>query len=126
MMRLAATWADAWDTDFIINNPADLSTLRAMRANVDAACRDVGRDPATLQRTASLTVNLPGHSQPEDHLMAEGRIAAQPATGSPEELAALLMAYAAEGISRVQVWLDPNTVESIEAFAQVLDLLDQE
>ncbi|MBA2758177.1 MAG: LLM class flavin-dependent oxidoreductase [Chloroflexia bacterium] len=124
MMRLAATYADAWDSDFIAN-PTDLSPLRAMLDNLDAACREVGRDPVTLRRTASFSVNLPGHSRPDDHWMAEGRIAGKPATGSPEELAALLMTYAAEGIDRVQVWLDPNTVETIEAFATVLELLEQ-
>jgi hypothetical protein len=35
------------------------------------------------------------------------------------------MAYAAEGIDRVQVWLDPNTLDAIEAFATVLELLEQ-
>jgi alkanesulfonate monooxygenase SsuD/methylene tetrahydromethanopterin reductase-like flavin-dependent oxidoreductase (luciferase family) len=124
MMRLAATYADVWDSDFIAN-PTDLPPLRAMLHDLDAACSEVGRDPATLRRTASFSVNLSGHSKPEDHWMAEGRIAGKPATGSPEQLAALLMAYAAEGIDRVQVWLDPNTLDAIEAFATVLELLEQ-
>ncbi len=48
-----------------------------------------------------------------------------PATGSPEELAELLRGYAREGITHVQVWLDPSTVAGVEAFAPVLDLLDR-
>jgi hypothetical protein len=74
-----------------------------MLHDLDEACREMGRDPATLRRTVSIAVNLPGHSRPDDHWMAEERIAGKPATGSPEELAALLLTYAAEGIVRVQV-----------------------
>ena len=35
-----------------------------------------------------------------------------------------LAAYAAEGISHIQIVLDPNTPAGIEALAPVLDLLD--
>ena len=48
-----------------------------------------------------------------------------PASGSSEELADLLRGYAREGITHVQVWLDPSTVAGVEAFAPVLDLLDR-
>ena len=45
-------------------------------------------------------------------------------TRSPEELAAALRAYAAAGISHVQVWQEPSTPAGIEAFARVLALLN--
>jgi hypothetical protein len=61
--------------------------------------------------------------RPERHdWQTAGRVAA---TGTPEELAALLRAYADVGISHVQVWLDPATIAGIEAFAEVLDRLDR-
>ncbi|MCC6945588.1 MAG: hypothetical protein IT335_13480, partial [Thermomicrobiales bacterium] len=46
-------------------------------------------------------------------------------SGEPEALADELRAYAAAGISHVQVWLEPATPRGIEAFAPVLELLDQ-
>jgi hypothetical protein len=36
-----------------------------------------------------------------------------------------LRAYAREGVAHVQLWLEPNTLESVEAFAPVLELLDR-
>ncbi len=38
-------------------------------------------------------------------------------------MAALLTSFAGEGISHVQVWLEPNAMAGIDAFAPVLDLL---
>lgn len=124
-MRVAAQYADAWDTDFI-GNPADLSSLRTKLAAIDAACVAVGRDPSTLQKTASIMVNTPGHVTTGDHALASWRRETQPVSGSAEEIASVLREYAAEGISRLHIWLDPNTVEGVEAFAPVLELRDQE
>jgi hypothetical protein len=49
----------------------------------------------------------------------------EPLAGPPEHLAAELRAYAKEGVAHVQLWLEPNTLESLEAFAPVLALLDR-
>ena len=121
MLRLTARHADAWNAEFV-NDPAELGPRRDA---VDAACRAEGRDPATLGRTASVMVDLPGHGRPGDNWVADAR-AGRAATGSPAELAAWLRAYAAAGIGHVQVWLDPNTVAGVESFAPVLALLDRE
>ena len=48
-----------------------------------------------------------------------------PLAGSPAEIADGLRAYAAAGISHLQVWLEPNTPSGIEAFAPVLEELDR-
>ncbi|HEV2128866.1 MAG TPA: LLM class flavin-dependent oxidoreductase [Thermomicrobiales bacterium] len=124
MLELTARYADGWDSDFI-RNPADYTQVREKLVQVDAACHSVGRDPATLHRSVTIQVNMPGHSRPEDHPFAAGRASSPPASGTPEELAELLLAYAAEGVSRVQVSLDPSTVEAVEALAPVLDILDE-
>lgn len=121
MLRIAARYADAWNADFG-TTPESIQTLTAA---VDAACHDVGRDPGTLGRSASLLVNVSGHSNPGDNWVADSR-AGQPLSGSSEELATALRAYAAAGIDHVQVWLDPNTIAGVEAFAPVLDLIDAE
>jgi alkanesulfonate monooxygenase SsuD/methylene tetrahydromethanopterin reductase-like flavin-dependent oxidoreductase (luciferase family) len=122
MLALVARYADLWNAYFpsTKNSPAGVAPLRD---RVDAACRDAGRDPATLGRTAAVLVN-----------MAPGRVAAppipahwavSPLTGPPERLAEELRAYAREGIGHVQLWLEPNSLESLEAFAPVLELLDR-
>jgi alkanesulfonate monooxygenase SsuD/methylene tetrahydromethanopterin reductase-like flavin-dependent oxidoreductase (luciferase family) len=110
MLRLAARYADLWDTNF-----RPWGELPALQAALDAACAEVGRDPATLQRSASVAVALPGASHP---LRAAF-------TGTPEELAERLLGYAAAGFSQVVVWLEPNTPAGIDAFAPILDLLDR-
>lgn len=119
MLRLTARYADAWNADF----GSTPESIRMLNNAVDAACRDVGRDPGTLGRSASLLVDVPGHGQPGDNWVADSR-AGRALSGSPEELAIAIRAYADAGIDHVQVWLDPNTIEGVEAFAPVLRLLD--
>ncbi|MDQ6908062.1 MAG: hypothetical protein M3176_14660, partial [Chloroflexota bacterium] len=46
-------------------------------------------------------------------------------TGSPDEMAAQLRAFADEGISHIQIWTSPRTVEGIERLAPVLESLDR-
>jgi hypothetical protein len=44
-------------------------------------------------------------------------------TGTPDEIAAGLRPYADASYSQVQVWLNLQTIEGIEAFAPVLELV---
>ncbi len=127
MLRITTPHVDAWNSDWT-SSPAAIPPLREA---VDAACLEVGRDPVTLERTAGVLIDLPDRD-PNRSGRASVSGATEPttkpdppATGSPEELAELLRGYAREGISHVQVWLDPSTVAGIEAFAPVLELLDR-
>lgn len=121
MLGLVARYADGWNTYFNRhqNRPEQVAPLREV---VDAACVDAGRDPATLERTCAVLVSFEGDSSPSSSANPSG---APPMSGSPEEIAATLRAFAAEGISHVQVWLEPNTLAGIESFAPVLELLDK-
>ena len=120
MLRLAATYADLWNIQGPLRRPEEVIPLRAAG---DAACAEVGRDPTTLARSASVVVNLPmTQTRSEQHASAQGR---QPEPTSPEEVAETLRGYAREGLSHVQLWLVPTTIASLEWFKAVLELLDR-
>jgi alkanesulfonate monooxygenase SsuD/methylene tetrahydromethanopterin reductase-like flavin-dependent oxidoreductase (luciferase family) len=119
VLGLTARFADVWNRDFDKVNP-DLEPfspedLAVWQLRVDAACFEVGRDPATLERTAAVLVDLPN---------APGREGWNALTGPPEDLAEGLRSYASAGFTHVQIWLQPATIAGIEAFAPVLDLLN--
>lgn len=122
MLRSTMATADAWNCWFmdIENRPAGVPRVRAI---VDEACRDVGRDPAAVERTVAVLVQLPGGT---------GRLAGDPSQalippvqGAPAEIAEALRGFAREGIAHVQLVLDPITLESIRALAPVLAELDR-
>jgi probable F420-dependent oxidoreductase len=120
MLGLTAQYADQWNAYFT-HTKNRASGVAPLREKVDAACRAAGRDPATLSRTAAVLVSY-------------GQIGAAtlaphwefpPLTGAADEVAAELRAYADEGIDHLILWLEPNTLASIEAFAPVLETLDR-
>jgi probable F420-dependent oxidoreductase len=122
MLRLAARHADAWNAWFswFGNRPGGLATLRDQ---VDEACLEVGRDPASLQRTVAVLVKAEGGGE-------VARRGGPPETASPipattDELGSALRGFADEGISHVQLVLDPITVGSIERVGAVLSELDR-
>jgi len=111
MLRLTARYGDSW------NGFADTAAdVPAKRALVDAACADVGRDPATLERTISVEACLPGQAPKPG---AEST----PLHGDTDELATAIDAFAAEGVGHLQIILEPNTRSAIEGFAPVLERL---
>jgi probable F420-dependent oxidoreductase len=117
MLSISVPHVNAWNTWFSSygNDPAALAPLQA---SVDRACRDAGRDPTTLERTAAVLVRFPDGA---------GRPGATdpPVQGSPEQMADALRGFAAAGIGHVQLVLDPITIGSIRALGLVLQHLDQ-
>ncbi len=116
MLRLAAQYADAWNGEWWQLGPGGGP---ATYDRLHAACERAGRDPASLARTLLMAVDLPNGTP-------LGREWLAPVSGDPEELAGLLRTLASEGITHVQVWLEPMNLAGIEAFAPVLELLDRE
>ena len=116
LLRLTARYADAWNTTWL----RDPNEIPPLRAAVDAACRDVGRDPATLARTACVFLDLPSYqgrwswSEPQP-----------PQPVAPAAAAAILRGFAQEGLSHVMLWLDPCTLAGIDEFAETIALLDR-
>jgi alkanesulfonate monooxygenase SsuD/methylene tetrahydromethanopterin reductase-like flavin-dependent oxidoreductase (luciferase family) len=122
MLRATLPYVDSWNSWFsdIDNRPAGVP---ALRARVDEACRDVGRDAADIERTVAVLVELPGGAGRLQG--AYSKEAPEPIAGSPVEIADMLRGFAAEGISHVQLVVDPITLDSIHALAPVLTELDR-
>ncbi len=116
MLRITMPYAQGWNAWYLTyGNSAD--GLALQRELVDAACRDVGRDPAEIERTVAAFVRLPGaeRQRTDETPVIEG---------APERIAAVLRDFAAEGIGHVQLVIDPVTPVGLEALVPVLDALD--
>lgn len=118
MLRLVAEYADSWNA-WLAFGRSHPDTIPPLREAVDAACLAHGRDPATLARTVAIRVALLGRTV---SVQAPGEA---PLRGTPDEIAEAFRAFAGAGIDEVQVWLAPNSLAGIEAFAPVLERLDQ-
>ena len=122
MLAISIPHVDAWNAWFdAFGNRA--SGVPALRDRVDAACREAGRDPAAVARTLAVQVRLPTGT---GRIMGgTDRPSVPPVTGTTEEIAAALRGFAAEGISHVQLVVDPITLASLDALAPVLEALDR-
>lgn len=118
MMSLSARYADLWN-DFLFYRRNHPDELAKAQASLDAACDDIGRDPASLERTAAVAVALNGKMEAAQYGLTE------PITGSTDEIVKALRGFADAGISHLQVWVHPNSVAGIEKFSSVLEALDQ-
>jgi alkanesulfonate monooxygenase SsuD/methylene tetrahydromethanopterin reductase-like flavin-dependent oxidoreductase (luciferase family) len=111
MMRLAARWGDAFVTAW---HPG-VEGLGEPLARLEDACAAVGRDPTTLGRTVGVIVRAgegPHRSLPMGTL-----------GGTPEEIAAGLLAFRTAGFGHIACMLDPRTEAGIERFAPVIELV---
>lgn len=116
MMRLMAKHADAWN-GWLVRGQNGPDAIPALRDAVDAACGDVGRDPATLDRTATVMVDVGGEKRPSG---------TGPIVGTPEEVAGVFRQFAAEGITHIQIASRAPSMATIESIAPVLELLDRD
>ncbi len=91
MLRLTATWADAWNTAWF---PGADGRLRAALDELDQACDDVGRDRKTIRRTVGLRLADPG-AGPSD---------ARTLTADTDGLATAFDELAAIGVDDTIVW----------------------
>ncbi len=122
MLRIGSPHMDAWNAWYADtgNLPAGLGPLQS---KVDAACRIAGREPADVARTVAVLVRFAGGS---GRIMGDtsSRMEVPPLEGRPDAIADGLRAWAAAGVSEVQLVLDPITARSIDDLAPVLRDLD--
>jgi alkanesulfonate monooxygenase SsuD/methylene tetrahydromethanopterin reductase-like flavin-dependent oxidoreductase (luciferase family) len=122
MLRLTAQYADLWNA-FLLRGRSRPEDLAPILGPLDAACKEAGRDPTTLGRTASVHWNA---SERAEAIPAWIRSRyGPPLTGRPDEVAEVFRAFAGAGISHLQVIVWPHTLAGIEAFGPVLEALDQ-
>jgi len=91
MLGLTVAHADLWNTAWF----GSVEGSAASRAEFDAACAAAGRDPATLGVTVGVNVVSPG-AEPDPEADPNRAL-----SGTPEEIAAGLRAYADAGVTHV-------------------------
>ena len=81
---------------------------------LDAICAELGRDPATLARSAGVSVRP----------LEPANDAASAITGPPERIADAIRTFRDAGYTQLEVMLNPVTAPALEALAPVLEFLD--
>jgi F420-dependent oxidoreductase-like protein len=122
MPKVAARFADECNVSF-----EPVATLSAVGQALDAACAELGREPASIVRSVALgTICGENETTCERRATASGRVlsslrARGGAVGTPEEIAVLLSGYAAVGVSRVYLQiLDVTDLEHVALIGEEL------
>jgi alkanesulfonate monooxygenase SsuD/methylene tetrahydromethanopterin reductase-like flavin-dependent oxidoreductase (luciferase family) len=113
MLRLVTQYADLWNGWFVFRSADPGDDIESALARVEAACELHGRDPVSLGKTIGLSIGLNGAPASGGSLV-----------GPASAIADRLRRFAELGIQHVQLVLAPSGQPGIEAFAEVLDLLD--
>jgi alkanesulfonate monooxygenase SsuD/methylene tetrahydromethanopterin reductase-like flavin-dependent oxidoreductase (luciferase family) len=111
-MRLAARHADIWSC--YATERSDLVELGPRIAALEAACAEVGRDPATIGRSVGVDVQ-PFETKPDP----TGAVI----SGSPRQIADQVLALRDGGYTMVELWPTPHSLATVEALAPVVELV---
>jgi alkanesulfonate monooxygenase SsuD/methylene tetrahydromethanopterin reductase-like flavin-dependent oxidoreductase (luciferase family) len=112
MLTLAARYGDIWNTGYM----GEPDTMAEPLAKIAAACREVGRDPATLDVTALIALWFPD-LRPDKPKAFENLL-----TGTPREIAAAMRGYAELGVPHIMFQLVPSNEESLRRLTEALHL----
>lgn len=110
--QLAARYADIWSC--YPEERSHIEEFGPRLAALDAICAELGRDPATLARSAGVSVRP----------LEPANDAASAITGPPERIADAIRTFRDAGYTQLEVMLNPVTVPALEALAPVLEFLD--
>ena len=114
MSRLTAQYAEQWNCMLGFGHSGPAEFLKHW-APIEAACLRHGRDPATLTRHATVSVNLLDTPFPIP--------GAAPITGQPGEIAARITDFGRVGVDHLSIMLNPWNAAGIEAFGEVIAAL---
>lgn len=112
MLGLTARYADLWNTGYL----GSVDTLTSPRAELESACREASRDPATLGVTAMIYVHYPKMMPLPDDLDHP------PLSGTPTQIANAILAYEKAGVEHVMFHLLPYKPEAIHKLEQAVDI----
>jgi alkanesulfonate monooxygenase SsuD/methylene tetrahydromethanopterin reductase-like flavin-dependent oxidoreductase (luciferase family) len=115
MLRLAARHADIWS--WYVQERSDLTEFGPRLAALEAACTELGRDPATIGKSAGIVVEPTSFSGSE-------AVFGPPVRGSTDAIADAFRSFAAAGYTNLELVVWPPTLAALDALAPVLDLLD--
>jgi alkanesulfonate monooxygenase SsuD/methylene tetrahydromethanopterin reductase-like flavin-dependent oxidoreductase (luciferase family) len=114
-IALAARHADIWS--YYAQERSEPAEFAPLIAQLEAACEEIGRDPATIGRSAGIFV------EPTDATGSEAVGLGVPLRGSADQVADGIRAFAGVGVTHVECMLWPPTVASLEAMGPVLERL---
>jgi probable F420-dependent oxidoreductase len=112
MLKLTAQYADLWNTGYM-GKP---ETMAERLAKIQAACRQIGRDPATLGITAFIGLWFP------DFQAKKPSFFDNPLTGTVQEIAAAIRGYRELGVQHIMFQCEPYTAESRQRLTEALQL----
>jgi alkanesulfonate monooxygenase SsuD/methylene tetrahydromethanopterin reductase-like flavin-dependent oxidoreductase (luciferase family) len=108
MMKLTATWADAWNTAWF---GAVDERLRDRLADLDRACDEVGRERATMRRTIGIRF------QDRSDGDGDGDGDATTLVGDADALARLFDDLAGIGVDDAIVWSMSKSLDALDLIA---------
>lgn len=115
MLRLAALHADVWS--WYVEERSDLGEFGPRVAALEAACAAVGRDPATIGRSAGIVVEPTAFT-------GSAEVIGTPIRGTAEAIADGFRAFRDGGFTQLELILWPPSIAALDALAPVLELLD--
>jgi alkanesulfonate monooxygenase SsuD/methylene tetrahydromethanopterin reductase-like flavin-dependent oxidoreductase (luciferase family) len=122
MVELTARHADAWNWAWV-GRPSHARLVTA-NAALDEACRRIGRDPASVERTVGVEVLFPQLMDPPPDPAPDPPEPPDPdrvLAGSVEEVARGLAAFAEAGWDHVIVSLEQTTEPALELLAEAVE-----
>jgi probable F420-dependent oxidoreductase len=112
MLKLTAQYADLWNPGYM----GQPETMIEPLAKIDAACREIGRDPATLGITALICLWFP------DLQAKQPSFCDHPLAGTVQEIAAAMRGYADLGVRHIMFQCEPYTPETRRRLTEALHL----
>jgi alkanesulfonate monooxygenase SsuD/methylene tetrahydromethanopterin reductase-like flavin-dependent oxidoreductase (luciferase family) len=116
-IALAARHADIWS--YYAQERSEPAEFVPRIQQLERACEEIGRDPATIGRSAGIFV------EPTDATGTEAMGLGVPVRGSANEVADALRAFTTVGVTQVECMLWPTTIATLEAMGPVLERLDR-
>jgi alkanesulfonate monooxygenase SsuD/methylene tetrahydromethanopterin reductase-like flavin-dependent oxidoreductase (luciferase family) len=114
-MALAARNADIWS--YFVRERSEPAEFVPLVQMLEAACAEIGRDPATIGRSVGIFI------EPTEATGSEEIGFGVPVRGSADQVADALQAFTEIGVTQIECMLWPPTVETLAAMRPVVERL---